>query len=59
MHATAEPLVEVSSAVTLNLNPQVGAKSIDLRVLMSPRIATQANVSHGLATTRPLFVFAT
>jgi hypothetical protein len=42
MHATAEPLVEVSSAVTLNLNPQVGAESIDLRVLISHCTATQA-----------------
>jgi hypothetical protein len=58
MHATEEPLVEVSSAVTLNLNPHVGAESIDLRALMSHRTATQANASHGLATTRPLFVFA-
>jgi hypothetical protein len=57
MHATAEPLVEGSS-VTLDLNPQVRAESIDLRVLISHRIATQANASHGLATTRPPFVSA-
>ncbi len=58
MHATGEPLIEVSSAVTLNLNPQVRAESIDLRILISHRTATQANASYGLATTRPLFVFA-
>ena len=58
MHATAEPLVEVSSAVAFDLNPQVRAESIDLRVLISHRTATQANASYGLATTLPLFVFA-
>ena len=45
MHATAEPLVKVSSAATLDLNPQVRAESIDLRVLISHRTATQANAS--------------
>lgn len=55
MHATAEPLVEVSSAATLNLNPQVGAESIDLRILVGYRIATQANACYGLATTTAAF----
>jgi sigma-B regulation protein RsbU (phosphoserine phosphatase) len=44
MQATAQPFPEVSSAA-LDLNPPVRAESIDLRVLISHRTATQAGAS--------------
>jgi hypothetical protein len=44
MRATAEPLVAVSS-VTPDLNAEVRAESIDLRVLVSHRTATDATAS--------------
>jgi glucan phosphorylase len=44
MQATAQPLPEVSS-VPLDLNPSVRAESIDLRVLINHRTATQAGAS--------------
>ena len=57
MQATAQPGADASS-VPLDLNPPVRVESIDLVVLISHRTATQASASHGLATTRLLFVFA-
>lgn len=44
MHATGQPLPEVAS-VALDLNPLVRAESIDLRILISHRTATQARAS--------------
>ena len=57
MQATAQPDADASS-VPVDLNPPVRAESIDLRVLIRHRTATQANASHGLATTRSPFVSA-
>src|SRR5262249_33781363 len=44
MHATAEANAEVSS-LPIDLTPPVRAESIDLRVLISHRSATQAGAS--------------
>jgi hypothetical protein len=44
MHATAQPLPGVSP-VSIDLNPPVRAESIDLRVLIGHRTATQASAS--------------